>query len=458
VRDGQVGTVNGGEAGEVAVPARHIGVALSGGGHRASLFGLGALLYLVDAGKGSELATISSISGGSITNGYAGMATDIGSVGPDRFWAAMQPFGRQVASAGTLFASPLTIAYLATGAAIVVGAVVATALLTAAAAWIVWAIALLALGWLAQRRSWVAARALDRTLFERARLDAMNGDVAHVICAADLQTAEHVYFSDRFVNCFRAGWGVPGDLRLAQAVQASAALPGAFNAVTLPVAPHHFEKAPPFRSFKLTDGGVYDNMGTEWPMRLTQRLREGTTPAGLAPVDELVVVNGSAAQGVVKRESLRAPLLGEITTLLAVKDVLYDQTTAVRRRLLDLRFRVTRRDPGAREGRLAGALVQIDRSPYDVPDEFAKFGDDLADRAREVIARLGGDDDDARQAWRATADANRGVKTALSKIPADRAASLVRHAYALTMANCHVLLDYPILDVPDDARFRELVS
>ena len=30
----------------------HIGVALSGGGHRATLFGLGAMAYLLDAGKG----------------------------------------------------------------------------------------------------------------------------------------------------------------------------------------------------------------------------------------------------------------------------------------------------------------------------------------------------------------------------------------------------------------------
>ena len=31
-------------------------------------------------------------------------------------------------------------------------------------------------------------------------------------------------------------------------------------------------------------------------------------------------------------------------------------------------------------------------------------------------------------------------------------------AVALTMANCHVLLDYPLVDVPDEARFVELVS
>ncbi|HET6950706.1 MAG TPA: hypothetical protein VFI47_10035 [Acidimicrobiales bacterium] len=440
---------------ELASQRQHIAVALSGGGHRASLFALGALLYLIDAGKGPEIATVSSISGGSITNGYVGMTTDLRTVSPDGFWRDAQPFARQITAVGTVFAAPLTLSYLAAGAAVIVGAVVATVLLNAAAAWLVWAVALLAVGWLAQQRSWIASRAFDRALFRGARLDAMHAGVAHVICAADLQTAEHVYFSARFVNSYRAGWGLPGGLRLARAVQASAALPGAFNAVVLPVDVHDFEKSPPFTSFKLTDGGVYDNMGTEWPIRLAERLGEGTPPVALATADELIVINASAGQGVVRRRSLRTPLLGEISTLLAVKDVLYDQTTAVRRRLLDLRFRVTRRDPAAREGRLAGALVQIDRSPFDLPDAF-EGSDTLGARAKDVIERLGGDD--ARQAWRDAADANRSVKTALSKIPADHAASVLRHAYALTMANCHVLLDYPLVEPPDDTRFRELVS
>ena len=50
-----------------------------------------------------------------------------------------------------------------------------------------------------------------------------------------------------------------------------------------------------------------------------------------------------------------------------------------------------------------------------------------------------------------------GVKTALSRIPVQRATSLLRHAYALTMVNSHILLDYPLRDIPDAARFEELV-
>lgn len=47
-----------------------IGVAISGGGYRATLFGLGVLLYLADVARNNEVVTISSVSGGSITNAF----------------------------------------------------------------------------------------------------------------------------------------------------------------------------------------------------------------------------------------------------------------------------------------------------------------------------------------------------------------------------------------------------
>src|SRR5262245_33332600 len=52
---------------------RNIGIAISGGGHRATAFGLGVLLYLVDSGLNRRVRTITSVSGGSILNGYVAL-------------------------------------------------------------------------------------------------------------------------------------------------------------------------------------------------------------------------------------------------------------------------------------------------------------------------------------------------------------------------------------------------
>ena len=66
---------------------RRIAVALSGGGHRACLFALDALLYLVDAGKAKQLTSIASVSGGSLTMPdparFDVIAAGAGGSGPD---------------------------------------------------------------------------------------------------------------------------------------------------------------------------------------------------------------------------------------------------------------------------------------------------------------------------------------------------------------------------------------
>ncbi|HEY7627083.1 MAG TPA: hypothetical protein VH761_08440 [Ilumatobacteraceae bacterium] len=428
-----------------------IAVALSGGGHRASLFGLGALLYLVDAGKASDLCSISSISGGSLTNGYVGVNVDLASTTATAFRDGVRPLAKAVSTGGTVWARPLTYAYLAS--MVVVLGLASWLCFPLDGAWplLVWAGAVIVVGWLAQKRSWIAGRSFDAVLFHGAKLSDMHTAVEHVITSCDLQTAEQVYFSGRFVHSFRLGWGEPADLRVGWAAQASACLPGAFSPVHRSVDAHRFRDPTPDapKSFILVDGGVYDNMGTEWPMRLSRRVHEGTppTPPPVVP-DELIVVNGSAGQGVTMRRRLRVPIIGELLALLADKDVLYDQTTAVRRRLLDQLFRD--RNP-------AGALVQIDRSPFALPRQFDRpdgaTSDDLAKRARRILDALG----DTEAAWQQEADTNRAVGTTLSKIPADRAARLLRHAYVLTMVNTHLLLDYPLLDIPDVDSFLPLV-
>lgn len=90
-----------------------VAVALSGGGHRAALFDLGVLLYLVDAGKGREGTSIASVSGGSLTNGAVAQSVDLQTVDAATFRTSLTPAARRFATKGTVWPpSLLTAAYL----------------------------------------------------------------------------------------------------------------------------------------------------------------------------------------------------------------------------------------------------------------------------------------------------------------------------------------------------------
>ena len=426
---------------------QHIGVCLSGGGHRASLFGLGALLYLIDAGKGGEISAISSVSGGSLTNAWISIHADVATVSPGDFRGHVRTLARRIALRGTVWTSVLTYVLLIAIAVPIAGALVVSLVRGTPSAYVAWPVAVVLAGIVAQRRSWVARKSFEHALFAGRTLEAMHHGVDHIICSTDLQTSEPVYFSGRFVYSWRTGFGDTAGLRLAAATQASAALPGAFPPVGLATERHHFAKRAPFRNFVLTDGGVYDNMGTEWVLRVTSGFDADSDVPTPPPnsIDEVVVINASAAKELTNRARVRVPVLGELLTLLAVKDVLYDQTTAVRRRLLNLRYRIAARAPQLEGDGLLGATIQIDRSPFELADRFIKGRDQFAMRARAVRTALG---EDERAAWAAVALANRKVRTKLSKIPKADAARLLRHAYILTMADTHVLLDYPLLPMP----------
>jgi Patatin-like phospholipase len=455
-----------------------VGVALSGGGHRASLFGLGVLLYLGDARKLPELTSIASVSGGSLTNGYVAQTLDVTTVvDGGAFERAMKPFARQLAQRGTLFATGTTWVYL-------VGLTL-TGLLALVAPWLLHIAGILRflvfvgalLLWadlVASRRSWIAAQAFRRTLFSPAgsptRLSAIHGRLDHVFCATDLQSAEQVYFAKEFVYGYRFGKGTPAKLPLHDAVQASACLPGAFpprlfrarrfsfhypDDVTHPndPSPRRADRPPKPPAFLvLTDGGVYDNMADQWAIGHHGRKDSFPDPDNVHQEPaELIVVNSSAGLGWVPFWHARVPGVGELLSLLKVKDVLYDQTTATRRRMLYDRARQA--DHGGTGMRIG--LVNIPRSPFDLAKQFAPFGGKAGERAVAVLAALG--DSEAR--WQADATANATcVKTSLSRLGTEVSARLLHHGYVLAMANLHITLNYPLLQVPDRQRFVDLVT
>ena len=54
---------------------RKVAVAISGGGYRASAWGLGVLWALVNCSVNRDVTMISSVSGGSLTNAHAAQST-----------------------------------------------------------------------------------------------------------------------------------------------------------------------------------------------------------------------------------------------------------------------------------------------------------------------------------------------------------------------------------------------
>jgi predicted acylesterase/phospholipase RssA len=440
-----------------------IGVALSGGGHRAALFGLGVLLYLVDAEKNREVTSIASVSGGSLTNGVVAQSSDYRQTSAEAFSDVARDIASTIVGKGTLWATPLTKLYLvvlllATAAPVVVWFLPLELLLRA----LLFVLLLLVFGLFAQLRGVVCGRAFARTLYSPSgrptRLAEVSQDVDHVFCATDLHAGEHVYFSGRFVCSYRFGFGEPGDLPLHTVVQASAAYPGGFPPRWLPTKRHRFraaqeEKATGVRRMALVDGGVYDNMADQWGQGVGRRNeRWSSLNPGLREPDELVVVNSSAPMRFGSVRKLRIPLLGEAFTFRRDVNVLYDNTTTPRRRLLHTLFTEAMR---SRRG-LTGTVVQISQSPFDVPSSFAHASPDdpFAQRARNVLAALG----DTRSEWEETAELNSAVKTTLSRVRSPAGERLLLHGYVLAMANLHVILDYPLLPVPPLERFAGYVG
>ncbi|MFL6139812.1 MAG: patatin-like phospholipase family protein [Frankiaceae bacterium] len=457
--------------------SRHIGVAISGGGNRATLWGLGTLLYLVDAGKSAEVGAVSSVSGGSITNAYVAQELDLGETDTASFDAAMVPLVRDVATKGSHAWSPVPTWYVVAdigGALLGLLAMLAAVVLAFLDLGLGVTVPLLAGGFVVivvalqvfELRSRMVERALARRYFapdgRRTRLADIVRSVDHVICATELQSALHLYFAPRFVYTYRLGMGEPAELSLATAVQCSACLPVAFSARRLPAGQFRFVGGHPAPGqpgdvghVVLSDGGVYDNMADQWFDGLGRRAHALGPRIANPGVDEVIVVNGSSPPGWSGLRRMLLAVVAEFATLARVNDVMYDVTTKVRRSAL-----VEEWDEAAASGTgTRGALVHIAQSPYGAADAFRhdpRFPDRAA-RAEQVIAALG-DTEASRQWWAAMAARSPLVPTVLRSLGREVTVDLLEHSYVLAMCNLHVILGYPLLPVPGRDRFERLLD
>ena len=495
-----------------------IGIAVSGGGHRATAWALGSLAALVATGASADVVSVSSVSGGSIANGAVAKAGDFRHFDDSAdFAAAVGPTLRITAVDGLFFPGRATQAYLlatigfagltvvaALGllAALVaagresqlVGHAVLGAVLGAGVGWVLsglvrlprplltlaWAalgalvawggaaltgglhggglwvaLVVLGAGWLLM--AWVTlvllsgrGKAVERALAtgllshptesRPLMLGEITTGVNHVLCASDLESGDQFYLAPRFLYGFREGLSTtgPASVSLAAAVQASAALPGAFPPSVIATGPFVRDPsislpATPPQRVVINDGGVYDNMADQWESGLEPRLsiceplREIQEPA-----EVLVVAN--ASEGWDWRPFDATGRIGhEMLGLQRDQGVQYDVSTARRRNQLLDRFR---RSKEVGTG-LVGVIVMIDRVPMNLAQPFAGGHDEVAERARRAVAFI--EAQHSQLDWKAMADRNAAVPTTLGPIGTATVLDLMEHAYTSTMVGLYVL-------------------
>jgi NTE family protein len=226
-----------------------IALALSGGGSRAIAFHLGCLRALHDRDVLEKVSVISSVSGGSVIAALYAYG-DSNFENFDNQVVSLLRKGLHRSILRYLFLSPLVLGALATNLIARPVALMATACRKAP-----------------PFRRWISRtdaleRALRHDLFGDAQLsEVKHPQLATVINACELRTGTAFRFGNQKSGSWRTGEILDNKVSVAHAVACSAAYP-----MMLPA----FDRFYPFRKggqvekkrVLLTDGGVFDNLGT----------------------------------------------------------------------------------------------------------------------------------------------------------------------------------------------------
>lgn len=363
---------------------RSIGLCLSGGGFRASLYSLGVLRYLAEAGVLSDASVVCGVSGGSIV-----AAALLAGVAANPQALSDQPFVRHVFEPFTTTVTSIDLRNRA-----------------------LWLWARQRLSARGRPRNLVLSDVLAQALYPGVgSLASLPPRPQLIVTATDLAAGRAFRFSQGFIGSFDWGYApTPADLRLSSAVAASAAAPPVFPALQM-ATPHLGLRDPP-PVLSLTDGGVYDNIGVEWFQGWSPVRR----PQDALPANFLIVVNASGPL------SLSRHAFSGFGALNRSRKVQYAQTQATRVRWLVADF-----EAGIRHGVYLG--ITGDPRRYRLPD-----GSPIAPELYEAALPS------------TLIEALAGLRTDLNRFTAQEAGLLSYHGYQSAHARLASL--HPDLALP----------
>lgn len=326
----------------MAMHGKSIGLALSGGGFRATLFGLGSLWRLNDAGLLGNLDRITSVSGGSVLLGVLAHR-----------WNLLHFVDGRAANFAEVVAQPVrdfcshTIDIQAGLAGLLVPGKTPGDFL---------------------------ARRYAKDLFGDTTLHQLpvagDGRPKFIFYATNLQTGRSFRFRQDMVADYLLGVSHTTDVPLAVAVAASSAFPPIFSPVVLETDPGAWTDGAEVpnlaalrRRIVLADGGIYDNMGLE----------------SLVDNVDVMLVSDAGAPFEIEEK----PHEDNILQLGRVRDILIDQTRALRKRWLVSEFE-NQRKQGAYWG-IGTAMAKYDPAPRMAEDTPAS---DALERMPTRLASL----------------------------------------------------------------------
>jgi NTE family protein len=232
------------QAGKQSMESKKIGLALSGGGYRAMLFGLGTLIRLNEMGVLKRTSRITSVSGGSILNGY--LATKWEKLNFEGDVATN--FKEEIADGIYAFCGQTTLSKFG----MITGKLIPM-----------------------NHPSNKVKKKYDKLLYHNkpfSSLTSIPGAPQFLFYGTNLQTGRSVRMVDSLLFDYKIGAASIADLSISQVVTISGAFPPVLSPVTIDMKAarwargiwsQYHDNKDYTSALKLCDGGLYDNMGIE---------------------------------------------------------------------------------------------------------------------------------------------------------------------------------------------------
>lgn len=278
---------------------QNIGIALSGGGIRATVFHLGVLKWIAEKGALEEVKRVSSVSGASICVGMIYSHNDLKWPTSKEFLNTVLPSIEKVLRTSDLQLSALR------------------KLVVSPSYW--------------SKKVNIVAKALENQWGVHGKLSELTGNVMWYTNCTTYETGKRFRFCKNDMGDYSIGYVEKPDIPISDVMAASAGFPILIGPYSLKTGNYQWtpstyaksEWQPPDGTIHLWDGGVYDNLGLE---SIFKPDNGGTLSDGL---DCMIVSNASPSIGHYrKRSGFSAHNLKRLL------DISMDQVTALRSRMV----------------------------------------------------------------------------------------------------------------------------